>query len=611
MSNHNNQAGWSDLNEHFNKLNISNVDGLHVSNNVGLNNSSMHSIPMDSSKNAPPGIPFPNLTGAFDKSLMRKKMSSGSYDSKVAMSNSFSNLRDQPSLHSRQNSLPTNLVMENAPADRSNLVPQSPIGTRTMSSNSSTCSPSPTLSDTLNSNINGLEPTSFSLRTTSFGSTTNGLPPKPRTRSSSLANSSARTGSSQNLSSSLSTDLVPGAGRLDRIRSYSADTLLQQHANALHRRSGSDTLSLNNSTAANANKSSLMTQLAPSANINSRSMPDLNNKYPKVDQTSVLQHSSSAQIMNENNSARYSTNDNSQQQVGRYSTSDNSHQQVGRQMRGQNVSTVGKSHLPYGNPYDAVTQAQMYATMNVMYPMNMPGYIHYQQPPEPFQQHGAQGQISQSPYHVGNPNRMYIQSNPGVIASEAELIRASKHGLAVPPPSAPQVASQVSPGISSILMANGQQQLVFQVKFKRLTKSYLLSSTIPNSGIVKVGTYVIVQADRGEDLGLVIARTPLDRFKSKENELKYVLRCATPNEVRFIEEKFQEESVLLKICRSKVKQRKLNMSIIDAEYQFDRHKLTFYFEAEGRVDFRELVRDLFSVYKTRIWMQQVDKGSEV
>jgi len=92
----------------------------------------MHSIPMDSSKNAPPGIPFPNLTGAFDKSLMRKKMSSGSYDSKVAMSNSFSNLRDQPSLHSRQNSLPTNLVMENAPADRSNLVPQSPIGTRTM-----------------------------------------------------------------------------------------------------------------------------------------------------------------------------------------------------------------------------------------------------------------------------------------------------------------------------------------------------------------------------------------------------------------------------------------------------------------------------------------------
>ena len=44
-------------------------------------------------------------------------------------------------------------------------------------------------------------------------------------------------------------------------------------------------------------------------------------------------------------------------------------------------------------------------------------------------------------------------------------------------------------------------------------------------------------------------------------------------------------------------------------YQFDRHKLTFFFEADGRIDFRELVRDLFSIYKTRIWMQQVDKGA--
>ena len=49
------------------------------------------------------------------------------------------------------------------------------------------------------------------------------------------------------------------------------------------------------------------------------------------------------------------------------------------------------------------------------------------------------------------------------------------------------------------------------------------------------------------------------------------------------------------------------MTVVDAEYQFDRNKLTFFFEAEGRIDFRELVRDLFSIYKTRIWMQQVNK----
>ena len=51
------------------------------------------------------------------------------------------------------------------------------------------------------------------------------------------------------------------------------------------------------------------------------------------------------------------------------------------------------------------------------------------------------------------------------------------------------------------------------------------------------------------------------------------------------------------------------MNVVDAEYQFDRHKLTFFFEAEGRIDFRELVRDLFSMYKTRIWMQQLDKNA--
>jgi hypothetical protein len=73
--------------------------------------------------------------------------------------------------------------------------------------------------------------------------------------------------------------------------------------------------------------------------------------------------------------------------------------------------------------------------------------------------------------------------------------------------------------------------------------------------------------------------------------------------------KRDEEDELLKICCAKVRQRGLPMNVVDAEYQFDRHKLTFFFEAEGRVDFRELVRDLFSMYKTRIWMQQLDKST--
>merc|ERR1712125_158686 len=89
------------------------------------------------------------------------------------------------------------------------------------------------------------------------------------------------------------------------------------------------------------------------------------------------------------------------------------------------------------------------------------------------------------------------------------------------------------------------------------------------------------------------------------------IRLATHDEVSLLAMKREEEEELLKICRGKVRQRGLPMHVVDAEYQFDRHKLTFFFEAEGRIDFRELVRDLFSMYKTRIWMQQLDKNTSI
>lgn len=92
--------------------------------------------------------------------------------------------------------------------------------------------------------------------------------------------------------------------------------------------------------------------------------------------------------------------------------------------------------------------------------------------------------------------------------------------------------------------------------------------------------------------------------------MKKITRAASGEEVKMLMDKAVEEESLLKICRHKVKQRSLPMTVIDAEYQFDRHKLTFFFEAAGRIDFRELVRDLFSIYKTRIWMQQIDKEKD-
>lgn len=166
-------------------------------------------------------------------------------------------------------------------------------------------------------------------------------------------------------------------------------------------------------------------------------------------------------------------------------------------------------------------------------------------------------------------------------------------------------------------------KVVYSVKFKRTQRNFVLGPRINRD--LKIGTYVKVEADRGEDLGIVVGKLPSEKlnFPGRSTfsglgspglgggpaDLKRIIRLATHDEVSLLSMKRDEEDELLKICRAKVRQRGLQMHVVDAEYQFDRHKLTFFFEAEGRVDFRELVRDLFSMYKTRIWMQQLDKNT--
>jgi hypothetical protein len=177
--------------------------------------------------------------------------------------------------------------------------------------------------------------------------------------------------------------------------------------------------------------------------------------------------------------------------------------------------------------------------------------------------------------------------------------------------------------------AMSMPKVIYCVKFKRTQRNFVLGPRISRD--LKIGTYVKVEADRGEDLGIVVGRAAADKYNfppGRPNfsaamappgglpgagaaDLKRIIRLATHDEVSLLGMKREEEEELLKICRGKVRQRGLPMHVVDAEYQFDRHKLTFFFEAEGRVDFRELVRDLFSMYKTRIWMQQLDKNTSM
>lgn len=186
---------------------------------------------------------------------------------------------------------------------------------------------------------------------------------------------------------------------------------------------------------------------------------------------------------------------------------------------------------------------------------------------------------------------------------------------------------------------------------------------------VAIGDFVIVEADRGEDLGRITGELDVKRIReiiskttpsttnpaasapptlllggstsakrpgfvqtvlgegipfdcdlglheeditpllvSREVTPKAIHRHATQNDIRLLQAKAQEEALAMVRCQSRIRQRKLPMDIVDAEYQWDRNKLTLYFSADRRIDFRELVRDLFRIYKTRIWMCAVDRA---
>jgi len=170
----------------------------------------------------------------------------------------------------------------------------------------------------------------------------------------------------------------------------------------------------------------------------------------------------------------------------------------------------------------------------------------------------------------------------------------------------------------SQLSADG---FIYKVHFKRAPRNFVLAPQAPRT--LRVGDYVKVEADRGEDLGCIVAKIAVNEFKdfqptagyrgrgfsTGQTEKKFLLRVANIDEMYQLLQKFRDEADVLRVIREKVTQRMLPMAILDAEYQFDRHKLVFFFEADHRVDFRDLVSDLFSLYKTRIWMQQVDTAS--
>ena len=148
---------------------------------------------------------------------------------------------------------------------------------------------------------------------------------------------------------------------------------------------------------------------------------------------------------------------------------------------------------------------------------------------------------------------------------------------------------------------------VIGVRFRTAGKIYYFD---PAGRQIKIGDHVIVETARGIEYGyVVLGNREVDETKVIP-PLKPVIRMVT-DEDRAIEAKNKEkEKEAFKICQEKIKKHNLEMKLIDAEYTFDNNKVLFYFTADGRIDFRELVKDLASIFKTRIELRQVGVRDE-
>ena len=148
---------------------------------------------------------------------------------------------------------------------------------------------------------------------------------------------------------------------------------------------------------------------------------------------------------------------------------------------------------------------------------------------------------------------------------------------------------------------------VIGVRFRAAGKIYYFD---PAGLAIKTGDNVIVETARGIEFGYVVLGSREVPDEKVVQPLKQVIRMAT-EEDRAIEAKNKEkEKEAFKICLEKIRKRGLEMKLIDAEYTFDNNKVLFYFTADGRIDFRELVKDLAAVFKTRIELRQVGVRDE-
>ncbi len=148
---------------------------------------------------------------------------------------------------------------------------------------------------------------------------------------------------------------------------------------------------------------------------------------------------------------------------------------------------------------------------------------------------------------------------------------------------------------------------VVGVRFRKAGKIYYFD---PGEHDLKINTNVIVETSRGMEFCQVVIKEKEVPEEEVIAPLRKVIRIATEEDMRQARENAVKEKEAYDLCMSKIQEHKLEMKLIDVEYTFDNNKILFYFTADGRVDFRELVKDLAAVFKTRIELRQIGVRDE-
>lgn len=148
---------------------------------------------------------------------------------------------------------------------------------------------------------------------------------------------------------------------------------------------------------------------------------------------------------------------------------------------------------------------------------------------------------------------------------------------------------------------------VVGIRFRNVGKIYYFN---PKEYKMKIGDHVIVETARGVEYGRVVLGPKEVGEDEVIHPLKEVLRVATQEDEEREQQNRQKEKEAFKICQKKIREHGLEMKLIDAEYTFDNNKVLFYFTADGRIDFRQLVKDLAAIFKTRIELRQIGVRDE-